>query len=100
MELISTKERVIALLTRKPELRDSDDALIATLWWYEMGKDLDKTLDFLGALSKGRLTSPESIRRCRQKLQQHRQELRGAKWHKENKHKGGQGHVKEQLRQM
>lgn len=100
MELISIKERIISLLKSKPELRDSDNALIAKVWYYEIGKDIDKTLDFLNAVANGRVTNPESIRRCRQNLQQHREELRGPKWHKEKKTKGGQFHVKEQLKEM
>lgn len=81
-EIQRTKPRVKILLESIPVCRESDDKLLAYFWYYEL-KALDKiyslkeTLNFIGFLSNGNLTSPESIRRSRQWLFEHHPELRG-----------------------
>jgi len=59
--------------------RDNDARLCAKIWWHEykaMGGPND-IIEFFSCLSQGNLTSPESIRRCRQKLQETFPGLRG-----------------------
>ena len=77
----STIDLVQAMLVKHPNLKDDDNRLIAMVYLHELG-GLDKinkmsAFDLLSMLSKGNLTSPESIRRCRQKLQEKHPELRG-----------------------
>lgn len=82
-QLLNTKEKVRHILQMYPALRDSDNKLIATFWsmeaadisTYKAGQMSAKEL--LNMLYKNLLTSPESIRRCRQKLQEESEELRG-----------------------
>ena len=48
-----------------------------------MGKqktELMSGFDFLEVFSQGKLTHPESIRRCRQKIQEQNPELRGGNY--------------------
>ncbi len=72
--------KVKELLKEKPHLRDSDNKLIASIWWIELGGQVVSDLsgmDVLNRLSEGQLTSPESIRRSRQKIQEENPHLRG-----------------------
>ena len=78
------KQTVIDLLTEYPHLRDSDDRLMANIWFKE-SKGEEHTKLFLKMLAEGKLTSPESIRRMRQKIQEERPELRGLTWEKRHK---------------
>jgi len=82
-ELQNTKEKVRYILQIYPALRDSDNRLIATFWSMEATEFTNykagqmSAREFLNLLYKNLLTSPESIRRCRQKLQEESEELRG-----------------------
>lgn len=79
-KLKNAKKRITELLTLKPELRDSDERLIANLWYSQMGKERVNGMDakeVLRLFSEGQLVSPETIRRCRQKIQEQNPELRG-----------------------
>jgi hypothetical protein len=79
------KKKIITLLREKPHLRDDDNKLIANIWCEETGKDekgvsitrQTTARDFLYAFASGQYTSPESIRRARQKVQEQNPELRG-----------------------
>jgi hypothetical protein len=83
MKLI--KDRVRELITKSPHLKDDDDKLIATVWWYDIKCNKEMTAkQFLDRIANGSLTNPESIRRSRAKLQQDEPELRG------NSYKGRQ----------
>jgi hypothetical protein len=70
--------------------RDNDNKLIAITWHRlleESGIDT-KTITgwtFLTHLSKGDLPAPESITRCRRKLQELYPKLRGTTWEKRHK---------------
>ena len=79
-----TKEKVEFLLKLFPHLRDDDYRLISSFYLYESGgRDVLKNisaLDFLQEFSKGKFTSPESIRRMRAKVQEENIELRGEKY--------------------
>ena len=82
-----TYDLVFDLLTRYPPLRDSDKQLIWNVWGkrgylvIENGTTLIHKESFLVA------TSPESIRRCRQKIQEKHPELRSSKAVQEEKDK-------------
>lgn len=89
------KKRVTALLKEKQEYRDNDNKLIARIWYDQTGTDKEgKSIakqttanDFLLAFREGQYVNPESIRRCRQKVQEQNPDLRG-KSYKERKKAG------------
>lgn len=87
------QDAVHQILIHKPELRDSDSGLITYYWYREAtdeGMDLwaMSAVDFLSLLKSEKFTSPESIRRCRQKVQELHPETRGAKYkHRHKKEK-------------
>lgn len=83
--LKTTKVKVKYLLTAFPHLRDSDDKLIASYWYYEKGEEVIQNIsamELLHMFASGGLTSTESIRRVRQKLQELHPELRGENYNK------------------
>jgi len=75
-KILKLKEKIIFLLRKNPSLRDSDNKLIANIWYQESG-GVENKMDFLRLLADGKLTSSESIRRSRQKIQEKNLELRG-----------------------
>jgi len=82
-QMKNIKEKVAYLLETKPTLRDDDNKLIASFYFDEMGETYLRNFpaySFLSLMSEGKLTSPESIRRVRQKLQEERVDLRGEKY--------------------
>ncbi len=87
-QIKNIKKKVFQLLTEKPHLRDDDNKLIANIWNEEIGKDENnkhKSLTttafcFLEAIASGTHTSPESIRRIRQKIQEQNEHLRGTSY--------------------
>jgi len=93
--LKQTKDKVKLLLEKTPHLRDDDFRLIANFYYFESPHNLLKisALDFLHDFAEGKHTSPESIRRCRQKLQEDYPELRGKLW--EEKQQSGKEMRKE-----
>ena len=76
----TVKQRVTILLQGHPRLRDSDNKLIANYWHNELGSHDIGVNEFLRRFSLGKFTSPESIRRCRQKIQEQNPELRGSSY--------------------
>jgi len=93
----STKEIVTKLLKDHEHLRDDDNKLIATVWYYQLPKVEEAVMDFLYLLSDGKLPSFESITRCRRKLQELNPELRGELW--DQRHQL-QEKVKKELKEM
>jgi hypothetical protein len=80
LNMKNMKDRVEYLLRKTPRLQDSDNKLVATFWWHEMGKEQTQLMtgyDFLEVLSQGKLSSSISIVRVRRKLQEQYPELRG-----------------------
>lgn len=76
----NAKTAVKHFLTIRPELRDSDSRLMANIWASELketGIHEMSAWDFLKMFSQDILTSPESIRRARQKIQEECPHLRG-----------------------
>lgn len=76
---MKTIEKVMHYLNNDPVCRDNDNMLIAKVWFDEMSNDqkTEPTVQFLIDFSEGKYSSAESIRRCRQKLQQEYPGLRG-----------------------
>jgi len=85
------------LLTNHPHLRDNDNKLLANVWYQSIIPLEEAWLDFLALIASGDLPSSESIRRCRQKLQELNSELRGELWDKRHQM---QTQVKEELKEM
>ena len=82
------KPKVEKLLKNYPRLRDNDNALISNIWNSELEDKDISAKEFLILFSKGVLTSPESVRRMRQKLQETVPEYRGENYKKRHKEKG------------
>ncbi len=80
------KPKVLKLLQDYPFLRDSDMHLLSSVWTRQIeGSILDiSTIHFLEMLRNGKLSNPETIRRCRQKIQEQRPELRGTSYKARN----------------
>ena len=82
---MKTKEKVKALLIKSPHLKDNDDKLLATYWYYEL-KDMKRNpetingMNLLTLISEGRLTNAKTVIRMRRKLQEEFEELRGKKY--------------------
>jgi len=102
MKISSHQDLIKSLLTAAQKYRDSDNKLIATVWHKLLENDGINSKKITGYqllthLSKGTLPTPESIARCRRKLQEHHEELRGIAWTKRHKK---QTAVKEELKTM
>jgi hypothetical protein len=75
------KQRVRNILETNKDARDCDRLLIAEIWKNDIHIGmLYNSDDMLEYLKDGTLTSPETIRRCRQHLQQNEESLRGLKY--------------------
>jgi len=82
-------KRVTKYLMDNPELRDSDNKLMARIWYDEVSSTLgliETSEELLVAVAKGQMTNWESATRCRRKIQEEVPELRG-KNHKLRKDK-------------
>lgn len=84
--IIDHKSFIHRLLKVRADLRDNDRRLIAIIWWQEL-KDKKKLemknitgQRLMEEFMEGTLTSPETIRRTRQKIQQDHPETRGRNW--------------------
>jgi hypothetical protein len=84
-----TKELVRQLLEQYPQTRDNDNLLMSLIWRRE-----SNLFNFFSRFECGKLTSPETIRRCRQSLQKANPELRGKMYELRQKH---QAKVKKDL---
>ena len=73
------KQRVKSILETNKNARDCDRLLISIIWEQDSVFIEDKN-EFLDMLINGELTSPETIRRCRQRLQEENETLRGYKY--------------------
>ena len=81
--MIKNKEQEIrAILNVYRVARDSDAKLLAIYWRREIRLKGYEERNALVYLSIGELSSPESITRCRRKIQEVSPELRGTKWKK------------------
>lgn len=80
------KSKVIDILKTYEECRDSDERLTAYFWFKEIKskgtnpKEVN-LIDFLGFYAERKLTSSDSITRCRRKIQEENPSLRGKKYY-------------------
>lgn len=84
----TVKEKVLLLLKEIPKLRESDNDLIATFIYNEIGKEEIEqmtALDLLAKMSNSKLTPFETIRRARIDIQKNFEELKGAEFGKRKK---------------
>lgn len=97
MSYFGLKQQVREKLAQHPETRDNDNALIAYLLMDMEFLNLKKISaeEFLAKLKDGDYGSLESIRRCRQALQEKHPDLRGEMY---NKRHGYKEEVEEQLK--
>lgn len=74
----SNKTKIEKLLKDRKALRDSDSQLIRAVWTSQV-KALNQmsAADLLNLLVSGKLANPETIRRCRQRIQEENKALRG-----------------------
>jgi predicted transcriptional regulator len=74
----SNKAKIEKMLKERKSLRDSDNQLIKAVWISQV-KTLNNmsAADLLNMLASGRLVNPETVRRCRQKIQEENPSLRG-----------------------
>jgi hypothetical protein len=96
------RQRIEEVLVALTHCRDDDHRLIANIWQKElleqMGLDKYKSLtaqELLGIYAKHKLSSPESIRRMRQKIQEIQPLMRGSKYQDRQRY---QGEVKKEIR--
>ena len=96
------RQLIEAILAEKPHCRDDDHKLIANIWQKEIlaqhgeeGYFRKSCHEVLNDFATGKLSSPESIRRIRQKVQELQPLLRGEKYRDRQKH---QGKVKQEIR--
>ena len=87
-KIVSVLDIVTALLKKHPHLRDSDEKLMANVWYQFVSRDDNfevrrmTAMQLLEELSKGNMPSYESISRCRRKIQEKEESLRGELWDK------------------
>lgn len=96
------RQLIEAILAKYPHCRDDDNRLIANIWQQEFlslhgteGYNSKTCHEVLSEFAKGKLSSPESIRRTRQKIQEMQPLLRGQKYRERQRH---QGKVKQEIR--
>lgn len=81
MDLISSyikiKPTVADILLNDFETRDDDNLLLLKIWDIQSYGKIESYEDFKKMLLSGKLAIPESVRRSRQKLQEHNTSLRG-----------------------
>ena len=96
-QLFSIVDEVEKFLTEYPILRDDDRRLIVNLWTKRLGgQNIVNHLDpneILKIIASPEMPSPESITRCRRKLQEKCPNLRGEVWYK--RHQRAEGIRKE-----
>lgn len=82
VDIKGVKNRVLYLLETNEHLRDSDEKLIANVWFADL-KELQananeiSAFEFLSLLAKGKLTNCQSIHRARRDIQRSIPELKG-----------------------
>ena len=79
-EIKYIKALITNLLTNYEHLRDNDSKLIANVYYKQLNDKSITAKEFLQFMSQGLLVNPESVRRCRQLIQEKNPELRGEKY--------------------
>ena len=80
-KIINLSDRVTRLLKKKSHLRDNDRRLTANIWWKSVSNpELLMFEDFINLYIDGKVPESDSITRCRRKIQEEIEELRGESW--------------------
>tara|TARA_R110002020_G_scaffold58102_1_gene159481 strand:+ start:180 stop:497 length:318 start_codon:yes stop_codon:yes gene_type:complete len=82
VDIEGVKNRVLYLLETEPHLRDSDEKLIANIWYDDLNKKkIDPTkitaMQFLKLLADGKISNCQSIHRAGRDLKKAIPELKG-----------------------
>lgn len=78
---MKTFDKVLDLLKRYQQARDNDNLLMCLIWFKEIPNIDNLTArELLKIISDNKLTAPESITRCRRKIQEDDESLRGKKY--------------------
>jgi hypothetical protein len=97
-KIIRLVDKVTRLLRDKAVLRDNDRRLTCNIWWKSVSNpELLMFEDFIALYIKGKVPESDSITRCRRKVQEENEELRGESW--DLRH-GLEDAVKEELREI
>ena len=97
-KIIRSVDRVTGLLTAKADLRDNDRRLTCNIWWKSVSNpELLMFEDFINLYIKGKIPESDSITRCRRKIQQENEDLRGESW--DLRH-GLEDAIKDELREI
>ena len=90
MKIKNVKKKVTKVLQKHPQSRDNDMSLIAIVWNEQLGgRDATDTMtafELLCLLSRKEISNPVSLWRCRQKVQEENESLRGEKWKARQEH--------------
>ena len=81
-------EKVKTILYTYPQSQDSDNDLLARIWYSEFmsnGMKQSHAVEICMLLKNGKLSHPQSIRRTRQKIQEDHPDLRGRTYHERQK---------------
>ena len=100
--LITMFDRIKLLLELDIRYQDDDNRLISRVWWEDMkqmGYDPKQqtALEFMQLYCDNKLSSAESIRRARQKIQEENPALRGSRYNERQK---STSKVKEDLKSL
>ena len=80
-KIINLADKITKLLTVRPHLRDNDRRLTCNIWWDSVPNPKLLTFeDFTTLYVKGKIPESDSITRCRRKVQEEVEELRGEVW--------------------
>ena len=91
-------DQVTRLLTIKSDLRDNDRRLTSNIWWKSVSNpELLMFEDFIRLYIKGDIPESDSITRCRRKVQEENEQLRGESW--DLRH-GLEDIVKDEIREL
>ena len=97
-KIINLSDQVIKLLKKKSHLRDSDRRLTCNIWWKSVSNpELLMFEDFIRLYIKGDIPESDSITRCRRKIQEENEQLRGESW--DLRH-GLEDIVKDEIREL
>jgi len=89
-EIKSLQEKVKVLLTKYPDMRDSDKLLVTNFWYFELRKlgidvETKPIAEFFAVYQSGVVANADLITRARRKVQEENPDLRGDSW--EERHK-------------
>ena len=85
-KIINLSDQVTNLLKKKSHLRDNDRRLTCNIWWKSVSNPkLLMFEDFINLYIKGDIPESDSITRCRRKVQEDIEELRGETWERRHR---------------